>query len=261
MTSHHVLHWFDFICPFCYIAQDRNRILRDAAVSVIDLPMQIHPEIARGGAPAPPRTGPMYDHLVDEARAAGLELNWSPRVPYSRFALTAAQAVRINEPEHHPAFNAAVFDAYFARGQDIEDWTVIAECAEAVGVEPFAFRYSMTSGIADNELRFAEEQARRHHVLATPSWVVNDDQLIAGLRPRALLHRPEPRPEQRRPPRRPGPGSVAGLPGNRGSAPGFSRARRCARGGTLLHTSPEETKGEARPSIRATTAPSTAPSY
>jgi predicted DsbA family dithiol-disulfide isomerase len=63
----------------------------------------------------------MYDHLVEEARAAGLELNWSPRIPYSRFALAAAQAVRINEPEYQPAFNAAVFDAYFARGQDIED--------------------------------------------------------------------------------------------------------------------------------------------
>ena len=187
MTSHHVLHWFDFICPFCYIAQDRNRILRNAAVSVIDLPMQIHPEIAPGGAPAPPRTGPMYDHLVEEARAAGLELNWSPRIPNSRFALAAAQAVRINEPEYHPAFNAAVFDAYFARGQDIEDWTVLAQCAEDVGVEPFAFQYSMTSGIADNELRFAEEQARRHHVLGTPSWVVKNDQLIAGLRPRAFF--------------------------------------------------------------------------
>jgi predicted DsbA family dithiol-disulfide isomerase len=63
----------------------------------------------------------------------------------------------------------------------------------------------MTSGIADNELRFAEQQAHEHHVLATPSWVVNDDQLIAGLRPRAffiaLSHvlssawRPRPEPE------------------------------------------------------------------
>jgi predicted DsbA family dithiol-disulfide isomerase len=187
MTSHDVLHWFDFICPFCYIAQDRNRILRDAAVSVIDLPMQIHPEIAPGGVPAPPRTGPMYDLLVEEARAAGLDLNWSPRIPSSRFALAAAQAVRINEPENQPAFNAAVFDAYFARGQDIEDWTVVARCAEAVGVEPFTFQYSMTSGIADNELCFSEEQARVRHVRATPSWVVNDDQLIAGLRPRAFF--------------------------------------------------------------------------
>jgi predicted DsbA family dithiol-disulfide isomerase len=187
MTGQPVLHWFDFVCPFCYIAQDRNRILRDAGVTVIDLPMQIHPEIGPGGAPAPPRVGPMYDYLAEEAGEAGLELNWSSRIPYSRFALAAAEAVRINEPENHPAFNAAVFRAYFARGQDIEDWTVIAKCAEQVGVEPNTFEYSMTSGIADNELRFAETQAHEHHVEATPSWLVNDEQLIAGLRPRAFF--------------------------------------------------------------------------
>jgi predicted DsbA family dithiol-disulfide isomerase len=187
MTSQPVLHWFDFICPFCYIAQDRNRILRDAGLSVIDLPMQIHPEITAGGAPAPPREGPMYDYLGEEAQEAGLELNWSPRIPYSRVALAAAEAVRINEPEHHAAFNAAVFEAYFARGEDIEDWTVITKCARAAGVEPFTFNYSMTSGIADNELRFAEQQAREHHVVATPSWVVNGAQLIEGLRPRAFF--------------------------------------------------------------------------
>jgi predicted DsbA family dithiol-disulfide isomerase len=187
MTDQAVLHWFDFVCPFCYIAQDRNRILREAGVSVIDLPMQIHPEIAVGGALAPPRTGPMYDYLADEARAAGLELNWSARIPYSRLALAAAEAVRINEPEHHPAFNAAVFDAYFTRGEDIGEWAVIARCADDVGLEPFTFEYSMTSGIADNELRFAEAQARERHIVATPAWLVNEDQVIAGLRPRAYF--------------------------------------------------------------------------
>jgi predicted DsbA family dithiol-disulfide isomerase len=187
MTSQPVLHWFDFICPFCYVAQDRNQILRDAAVTVIDLPLQIHPEIPPGGAPAPLRTGSTYEYLVEEARAAGLELNWSPRIPYSRLALAAAEAVRINQPETHAAFNAAVFNAYFALGQDIEDWTVIGNCAEGAGVEPFTFKYSINSGIADNELRFAETQARDHHVVAAPCWLVNGEQLIAGLRPRAFF--------------------------------------------------------------------------
>jgi predicted DsbA family dithiol-disulfide isomerase len=187
MTRQPVLHWFDFICPFCYIAQDRNRILRAAGVNVIDLPLQIHPEIAVGGAPAPPRTGPMYDYLAEEAREAGLELNWSSRIPYSRLALAAAEAVRINAPDDHPAFNAAVFEAYFARGEDIGEWTVIARCADDAGLEPFSFEYSMTSGIADNELRFAEAQARERHIVSTPVWLVEGEQLIVGLRPRAYF--------------------------------------------------------------------------
>jgi predicted DsbA family dithiol-disulfide isomerase len=186
MMTQPVLHWFDFVCPFCYIALDRNRILRDAAVTVIDLPIQIHPEIGPGGAPAPPRAGPMYEQLAKEARDAGLDLNWSPRIPYSRFALAAAETVRINKPESHQAFNAAIFHAYFALGKNIGDWTVIAKCADDLGLDPFLFKYLMTSGIADNELRYAETQARDHHVTATPSWLVND-QLLVGLRPRAYF--------------------------------------------------------------------------
>ena len=81
MTAQPVLRWSDFIYPFCYIAQDRNRILRGAAVIVVDLPVQIHPDIRPGGAPAPPRTGPMYERLAEEAREAGLELSWSPNIP------------------------------------------------------------------------------------------------------------------------------------------------------------------------------------
>jgi predicted DsbA family dithiol-disulfide isomerase len=186
MPAQPVLHWFDFICPFCYIAQDRNRILRDAAVSVIDLPKQIHPEIGPGGAAAPPRIGPMYEQLAQEAREAGLELNWSSRIPNSQFALAAAETVRINEPESHQAFNAAIFNAYFALGKDIGEWSVITKCAADLGIDPFIFKYQMTSGIADNELRYAEAQAHEHHVTATPSWLL-DDQLIVGLRPRAFF--------------------------------------------------------------------------
>jgi predicted DsbA family dithiol-disulfide isomerase len=186
MMTQPVLHWFDFVCPFCYIAQDRNRVLRDAAVTVIDLPMQIHPEIGHGGAPASPRTDPMYEQVAKEAREAGLDLNWSPRIPYSRFALASAETVRINKPESHQAFNAAIFHAYFALGQDIGDWAVIATCADDLGLDPFIFKYLMTSGIAGDELRYAEAQARAHHVAATPSWLVNN-QLIVGLRPRAFF--------------------------------------------------------------------------
>ena len=181
-----LLHWFDFICPFCYVAQDRNRILRDAAVTVIDQPFQIHPEIGPGGVPAPPRTGRGYEQLAQAAREAGLALHWAPRIPSSRYALAAAESVRIDQPEASQAFNAAVFQSYFARGRDIEDPAVIAACAQEVGIDPSVFDGQMASGAAENELRDAEARARGHHVTGTPSWLV-DGRLIVGLRPRAFF--------------------------------------------------------------------------
>jgi predicted DsbA family dithiol-disulfide isomerase len=186
MTPGVVLHWFDFICPFCYIAQDRNRILCDAGVAVIDLPVQIHPEIGPGGVPAPPRNGPVYDQLAEAARDAGFELNWPSRIPCSRPALAAAEAVRTHQPESHQAFSAAVCRGHFALGQDIEDPAVIAACAEGAGVDPLEFASETTSGAAEDELRHAERQARAYRVTGTPSWLVAD-RLIVGLRSRAFF--------------------------------------------------------------------------
>jgi hypothetical protein len=49
----------------------------------------------------------MHDQLAAAAREAGLELTWSRRISYSRYALVAAETVRIIQPESHQAFLAA----------------------------------------------------------------------------------------------------------------------------------------------------------
>ena len=44
------LHWYDFLCPFCYIGQSRNAVLVQAWCSSgrTDIP-EIHPETPHGG--------------------------------------------------------------------------------------------------------------------------------------------------------------------------------------------------------------------
>lgn len=59
-----VEHWFDFTCPYCYLAQDRNRILGEHGITVLEHGLQIHPEIGPGGTPAGPRVGPQYEFLA-----------------------------------------------------------------------------------------------------------------------------------------------------------------------------------------------------
>src|SRR3954469_12616599 len=86
-----VLHWYDFVCPFCYVAQHRNAILARHGLEVVELPFQAHPEIPVGGVAIGPRTGPMYAMLELEARLAGLPLHWPRRLPNTRRALAAAE--------------------------------------------------------------------------------------------------------------------------------------------------------------------------
>src|SRR5215510_6139985 len=44
-----VLHWYDFLCPFCYVGQHRTAILVRHVLQVVELPFQAHADIAPGG--------------------------------------------------------------------------------------------------------------------------------------------------------------------------------------------------------------------
>ena len=35
-----VLHWYDFLCPFCYIGQSRNAVLLQHGVHLVELTFQ-----------------------------------------------------------------------------------------------------------------------------------------------------------------------------------------------------------------------------
>src|SRR5262249_54214781 len=52
-----VLHWYDFLCPFCYVGQHRTAILVRQGLRVVELPFQAHPDIPEGGIPAGTRNG------------------------------------------------------------------------------------------------------------------------------------------------------------------------------------------------------------
>ena len=98
-----VLHWYDFLCPFCYVGQHRNAILIRHGVQVDELAFQAHRDIPLGGIPAGPRNGPMYAALEREGKEAGLPLHWPARLPNTRQALAAAEWVRrtdSTQPRH-----------------------------------------------------------------------------------------------------------------------------------------------------------------
>ena len=178
-----VRHWFDFMCPFCYVAQHRNDILEQHGVEVVHLPYQIHPEIPVGGVEAGPRVGPMYANLEREAAAAGLPLNWPARLSNTRQALAAAEWIRRTAPDRAADFNRRMFTAYFVDGEDLGDLAVIERHAGLDGL-----REALSDGTAKTWLAEAELAGAEAGVRATPSWQVNG-RLIAGLLPPAEFER------------------------------------------------------------------------
>ena len=182
------LHWYDFLCPFCYVAQHRNAILVRHGLQVEELPFQAHPEIPAGGISAGLRTGPMYAMLEREAKEAGLQLRWPRHLPNTRRALAAAEWVRQQKPDIFPRLHKVLFEAHFVAGEDLGDPAVIDRHAGDFGVDLAAWHAAFRDGNASKAVADAETLGRQYGVQGTPAWLLGE-QLILGLRPAAEFER------------------------------------------------------------------------
>ena len=187
-SPYSVLHWFDFLCPFCYVGQSRDAVLRRHGLTVIDLPFQAHPEIPAGGVLAGPREGPMYVALEREALDAGLVLIWPARLPDSRLALDASEWVRRHARALSNAFNSALFKAHFEEGDNLSDLETIDRHATVLGIDIEALHVGLRDGSARTDAIGVEALGRRYGVRGTPAWLINRE-LISGLRPTAQFER------------------------------------------------------------------------
>jgi predicted DsbA family dithiol-disulfide isomerase len=167
-----LLYWYDFLCPFCYVAQARNAMLRRQGFQLVELPFQAHPEIPPGGVAAGPRAGPTYAMLEAEAARAGLPLRWPPHLPNTRRALAMAEWTRRLRPEVFPRLREDLFALHFVLNEDLEDLTVLDRCAVRRGLDLAELHAALADGSAEAALAAAEVTAGHYGVRGTPTWVV-----------------------------------------------------------------------------------------
>jgi predicted DsbA family dithiol-disulfide isomerase len=167
-----VLHWYDFLCPFCYVGRNRTAILVGRGLDIIELPFQAHPDIPAAGIPAGPRSGLMYTYLEWEAKEAGLSLNWPPRLPNTRRALAAAEWVRRHQPDSFPQFQKDLFAAHFVLGENLGNPAVIDRYAVDLGIDVDAMHAAFIDDSAFLAVTEAETIGRRYGVQGTPAWLI-----------------------------------------------------------------------------------------
>lgn len=166
-----VWYWYDLLCPFSYVGQDVPEILRDQGLKVIGLPLQLHPQIPPGGIPMGSHDAALREILEQEAHKCGLQLRWPARLPYSRPALAASEWVREHEPSAFDTLQAALFQAHFVLGEDIESRSIIEAHAAASGVYVPFLRAALADGSADAAVARAERSARSMGMRWTPAWL------------------------------------------------------------------------------------------
>ena len=186
-----VVVWSDYLCPWCYLALDREQQLVDLGFEVIVKPWELHPEIPIGGRELRDggRTALVFDHVGSECAEVGLPFNRPARSPNTRDVLAAAEHVRLTQPDVFPALHRAIFAAHFAEGRDIGDPAVVDELVTAAGGDARAVRAAVEDGTAHEALKASMAEGVEHEVSGTPAFLLPSGFVIPGVQSRETMAR------------------------------------------------------------------------
>ncbi|MEX0730018.1 MAG: DsbA family protein [Aquisalimonadaceae bacterium] len=134
--------FFDYNCPFCYVASYRlERLNQRYDMDILWRFVEIHPENPAAGKPLadlgydPARWQVMMENLRRMVEEDGLP--WGDRTftTNTRQAILLAQMTSIMHPEKFLPLHRAIFHAYFADGRNIGDELVLRDLAAEHGLE------------------------------------------------------------------------------------------------------------------------------
>lgn len=160
-------------------------------VEVTWLPYFLHPEYPEQGLTPDPelraRYEPMWQRLEQRADQLGLPINRPEHRPNTRRALEASEYAR--QQDRHEEFHQEVFDMHFHQGQDIHDWEVLREAAEAVGLDPDEMQRRTARGEYEEIVRRHDRQARAMGITGIPTYILNDKYAVVGAQPLEAFER------------------------------------------------------------------------
>jgi len=152
--------------------------------------IEIHPETPAEGVSLAERfagrdMSATYAALGRRGAEFGLEMNQVERLSNSRLATAAGEYAR--DHDSYPAFSRAVFEAYFARGEDIGDVEVLARCAVAAGLDADDLRAALADDRYADRLDAAMREAAAAGVSGVPTFVIGGRERVVGAQPLEVL--------------------------------------------------------------------------
>jgi len=125
------------------------------------------------------------DSVYPLAERLGMTMRLPPIQPRSRRAHEAAKWAQTQD--QFDAYNAALFRAFFERGEDISNTDVLASLAHDLGLDDSTLRTSLESKQFEPTVIADEREAAELGVHAVPAFVFNRRFALTGVQPLAAL--------------------------------------------------------------------------
>lgn len=183
--------WSDYLCPWCYVGQDRSAQIASYGIAVVHRPYELHPELPAAGLAIRPdgRMAPTFARIAVECDEIGLPFRAPERMPNTRRALETAEWVRLHHPGAAERLHAALFHAHFAAGLAIDDPDVIDQLVADAGAPMTEVRAAIDGRAGAELVDGSMSDARAAGVSSTPTWALDHGFVIPGALDRATLDR------------------------------------------------------------------------
>jgi predicted DsbA family dithiol-disulfide isomerase len=185
------LLWRDYLCPWCFLGQDRTHLMQQLGVDVVPMSFELHPEVPDGGRPIRPggRLDRVLDHIQLECDDLGMAMRKPIRSPNTRRALEIAEILRTRFPEAFASYDDGCYRAHWLEGGDIGEPATLRRLVDDAGAVPGEIDELLADGTGSRLLAASMTTARDLGVTATPAWWVDDRLLIPGAQPRETMQR------------------------------------------------------------------------
>lgn len=189
----------DIMCPWCVVGlgnlNNALEALKDSVEADITFqPFELNPEM-------PPEGQDFSEHITekygitkaqsDENRAMiqqrGKEIDFDFNfTPESRMrnSFDAHRLLHWAQLEGKQAeLKAALFKAHFTHNQDVSDYSILANLAASVNLDPAAAKGILDHGHFTEEVRKQEKLWQQHGISSVPTVIINNKYAISGGQP------------------------------------------------------------------------------
>lgn len=168
----------DYICPWCYIGQERvERLARELPIALEPWPYELMPQLPPGGLPRELVLGrryprQYYERLREQARQEGIPMEVPERLYNTHLAHEAALFAEAESKGWE--LHRALYRAYWAEARDIGDRDVLCRLAEECGLDADSLDRALAEGRYREEVDRRQAWARGQGIAGVPTFIFGD---------------------------------------------------------------------------------------
>lgn len=167
--------FYDYICPFCYIASKNLETLSGEFDLDIDWKgIEIHPEYPAAGEKSSGslRSLKAGQIIKQTAEESGIRITLPGFRTNSRLSLEASEFAKTRDL--FKGIHKAIYEAYFLKRKNIGDVRIILEIGETAGIDRALLEESINQRSMFHKIEENKKAARGFQVLGVPTLILGN---------------------------------------------------------------------------------------